>query len=343
MSAFRVYLRAVKEAVDQELPRWLAPRVTRGKELSEATAAVGDAISRFVTRGGKRLRAVLLAASCEGHGGPRAQAILPSLLAVELLHAYLLMHDDWMDEDEVRRGGPTVHAMLRDHWSSVRNGEMGAILAGDLVAGYALEAFAQTQVPPERLAEALREFARIQVDVVLGQTLDVYTSGELEAMHDLKTNSYTVRGPLVLGALLAGASAADRTALEAFAWPLGIAFQLRDDLLGTFGDPSVTGKSAASDLQQCKRTALVRAFYAGNPSADDQALMKRVLGVKDAAPEDLAHAVERLRTGGAKAQVEARLEALLAEARSLLPRTGLSPQGRELLDGAVSVLGGRDQ
>ncbi|HWL85549.1 MAG TPA: polyprenyl synthetase family protein, partial [Polyangiaceae bacterium] len=290
-----------------------------------------------------RVRAVLLAAACEGYGGPRGEGVLPALLAVELLHAYLLMHDDWMDEDEVRRGGPTVHAMLREAYGSPRMGEIGAILAGDLVAGYALEALSKTPVSSERLAEAVRELARIQVDVVLGQTLDVYESDDVESMHDLKTNSYTVRGPLLLGAALAGAGAAEKAALEDFARPLGIAFQLRDDLLGTFGDPEKTGKSTASDLRQGKRTALVHELLTGDASGEDRALMGRVLGVKDPSPEDVARVIERLRTGGPKDRVEAKLGALLEEARTLLERTALAPATRDVLTGAISALGERER
>jgi len=340
---FREFASSIKAAVDRELGIWLAPRIERARSLGGATSALSESIQKFVTGGGKRVRAVLVAAACEGYGGPAAASVLPALLSVELLHAYLLIHDDWIDEDDVRRGAPTVHAMLREHYRSVRMGEMGAVLAGDLVAGYALEALSETRVSPERLADSLREFTRMSVDVVLGQTLDVYKDEDVETMHDLKTTSYSVRGPLLLGASLAGASAAQKADLEAFAWPLGLAFQLRDDLLGTFGDPKKTGKSCANDLRQGKRTALVQELLSGDPSPEDRALMARVLGVENASSEDIGRVLERFSTSGARDRAEARLRALLEDARSRLVRMDLEPAARNLLTGAVSALGERDQ
>src|SRR5262249_23537715 len=156
--------------------------------------------------------------------------------ALEILHAYLLVHDDWMDQDEVRRGGPSVHVMLRRAVSDDRLGDAAAILAGDFGSAMAQRLLLQVEAPAAHLAEAAKVFARIQEDVVLGQTLDLLDpSCDVETKHDLKTGSYTVRGPLALGAALAGASDERRAALERFGAPLGVAFQLRDDLLGVFG------------------------------------------------------------------------------------------------------------
>ena len=367
-SQFRDYALSIKNAVDRELSLWIAPRTARAKELGGATSALAEAIAQFATRGGKRLRAVLLALAYEAYAGaganphPKGEGapgprpakatgslpsglddILPALLSVELLQAYLLIHDDWMDEDDVRRGGPTVHVMLREHFGAPRLGEIGAILAGDLTAGYALEALGETRTSPDRLAGAMRELARIQVDVVLGQTLDVYKSEDLESMHELKTNSYTVRGPLLLGATLGGASAAQKAELEAFARPLGLAFQLRDDLLGTFGDPEKTGKSCAGDLRQGKRTALIHELLAGDASGEDRALVTRVLGVSGAPSGDIERVVERFTSSGAKARVESKLHALLEDAQARLARMVLAPEAQAILAGAVSALGEREQ
>ncbi|WP_394839352.1 polyprenyl synthetase family protein [Pendulispora rubella] len=338
---FRDFAHAVKEAIDRELPRWLAPHVAKAKELGGTAFAVADAIRTFTTRGGKRIRPVLMAAACEAYGGPRAFDILPALLSVELLQGYLLIHDDWMDEDEVRRGGPTVHVALRAQFGSARAGEIGAVLAGDLAMGYSLTALLETRTTPDRLAEATRQLARMQVEVVAGQVLDVYHDGNVETVHDLKTTSYTVRGPLLLGASLAGASASQKAELEAFAQPLGLAFQLRDDLLGTFGDPQKTGKSAAGDLQQGKRTALVHELLAADRTGEDRALVERVLGVKDAPAADVARALERLAT--ARPRVEARLSALLDESHAHLGRMDLRAEARNILAGAISALGERER
>lgn len=333
----------IKALVEDELGRLLSDRLAASQGLGTDAAHLTEAVRSLAMRGGKRVRAVLVAAAYEALGGEGGAArIAPALAAVELLQAYLLIHDDWMDEDDVRRGGPTVHVMLAERFGSARAGETGAILAGDWACGLAQTALASTPAPPARLVVAMAELARIQTTVVMGQLLDMRAQAgdraAVERVHDLKTGSYTVRGPLALGAILAGASDDARARLDAFARPLGVAFQLRDDLLGTFGDSRATGKPSGRDLLQGKRTALVAELEA----VGDLALRDRVLGVKDAAPSDVAHLIERLVASGAKARVEGRLTALLAEACALLAAVPVTSGGRRLLEGAVLALGVRE-
>ena len=336
----------IKALVEDELGRLLSECIDESYALGPDAVHLAEAVRSLAMRGGKRVRAVLVAAAYEaldGEGG--AARIAPALAAVELLQAYLLIHDDWMDEDDVRRGGPTVHVMLGERFGSTRAGETTAILAGDWACGLAQTALASTSkngVPPARLVTAMAELARIQTTVVMGQLLDMRAQAldraAVERVHDLKTGSYTVRGPLALGAILAGASDEARAHLDAFARPLGIAFQLRDDLLGTFGDARATGKPSGRDLVVGKRTALVAELEA----ASDLELRDRVLGVKDAPAALVAHLIERLVASGAKARVEDRLTALLAEARALLAAVPVTSGGRRLLEGAVLALGVRE-
>jgi len=339
-SGFPSFVATTRELVDRALPVWLSPRVEATRALGPDVAAVAEAVRDLVIRGGKRLRAALLAAAYAATGGGAAEGITPALVAIELLQAYLLAHDDWMDEDEVRRGGPSVHAVLRERFGSAKAGGVGAVLAGDLAAGWALEALCETPVAGDRVAAAARVLARVESAVVLGQTMDVRGSGDRNVMYDLKTGSYTVRGPLAIGAALAGAPPAVVGALERFAAPLGVAFQLRDDLLSTFGDARATGKPTGGDLRQGKRTSLIERF-AERAGADDRALLARVLGVAEAPASDVERLIGRLASSGARDDVEVRVASLLEEARTALGRVELSPSGRTLLEGAVSSLGER--
>jgi geranylgeranyl diphosphate synthase type I len=166
---------------------------------------------------------------------------------------------------------------------------------------------------------------------VLGKAEDV------EAMHDLKTGSYTVRGPLLLGAALAGAPHALRAGLERFAAPIGIAFQLRDDLLGTFGDPAETGKPVGNDLVAGKRTALVAEAHRLASEQELSALV-RVLGRADASLAEIRAATGALVSSGARRAVEDRLHALCDEAEAISAELGVSAAGRALLVGAVGAL-----
>ncbi len=352
-AAFQAFARATKAAVDADLTRWLGARAADARRHADDVGVVADAVLALSTRGGKRVRAVLLAATfeaCVDHGRhagtePAREGSSPvgmALVAIELLQTYLLIHDDWMDDDDVRRGGPSVHALLRDKFGSSRAGDVAGVLAGDYAAALALEALSETPVAAERVTDAVREFARIQTNVIIGQLIDVRAGAKgtvaVEAMHDLKTGSYTVRGPVAIGAILAGASPDLRASLDAFARPLGVAFQLRDDLLGTFGDPSQTGKPHGSDIRQGKRTALI-AELETLPQAPP--LLARAHGVHDASAGDIEALVAFMISSGAKARVEARLAFLLNQAETALLRSGLEPSRLLVLRGAIAALGER--
>jgi geranylgeranyl diphosphate synthase type I len=354
-AAFEELSSRVRAGVDARLASLLEARAAESRRMKTGTAnaapwgadlaAVFDAVRDLAMRGGKRVRAVLCAAAYEGCGGEGgADAVVMAGVALELLQTYLLIHDDWMDDDDVRRGGPSVHVMLRERFTSRHDGDAGAVLAGDLAVAFAQQALLETPVPAERLAQAARAFARMQADVVRGQVIDLRASAPdaagVEAMHDLKTGSYTVRGPVTLGALLAGASSDRGEALARFASPLGVAFQLRDDVLGTFGDPRATGKPSGSDLRQGKRTSLV---VEAERDAEARRLLPRVLGVADASEDEVDAVVRRIEASGARARIEARIDALMAQARAALDRVDLEPRARAVLAHAVTALGTRER
>ncbi len=355
---FGALLASTRTRIDEGLAAWLRPRVAAATEISEEVGTVAAAVHELALRGGKRMRAALVAAAFEawstdarsdGARTPGWAACEPAMMAVELLQTYLLIHDDWMDDDDVRRGGPAVHVLLREKLGALALGDAAAILAGDLASGYAQEALLETALPTDRVFRAARVFARIQVEVVTGQLAEMRAAGRsvgaaglpsVETIHALKTASYTVTGPLLLGAALAGASDARAAELERFGRPLGIAFQLRDDLLGVFGDPSATGKPVWNDIRQGKRTALV-AELRGDARAE--ALLARVFGKADAAEADLEAVVRVMEDRGARGRVEARVRELSAEARRALDvmAPSMSERGRRWLGGAVAALGER--
>jgi geranylgeranyl diphosphate synthase type I len=335
---FDGFVASVRSQVELYLTSWLPGRMADARRRGADVEAVAEAVCQLTMRGGKRMRAVLLAASYEGHGGAGGSSVVaPAGASLELLQTYLLIHDDWMDGDAIRRGGPSVPAIMRQRFALDRADAM-AILAGDLAAAWARRAFFETAVTPEGVLAAARELGRVEEDVVEGQVLDVGGRAEdavaVEAMHTLKTTSYTVRGPLVVGACLAGAPEAQVARLVAFSAPLGVAFQLRDDVLGVFGDAAKTGKPAGNDLRAGKRSAVaVEALEAGlgGPFA-------RVFGRADAADADVSAAVEQLLAHGIRDRVEARIEALVAETGSVLDHLELTGKGRDLFSSAVVAL-----
>jgi geranylgeranyl diphosphate synthase type I len=343
MGQFDRFVADVRIRVDALASVWLDARMTEVRAQGLDVEAAAGAVRSLVLRGGKRMRAVLLAAAFEACSGEAATPAVAQVgLAIELLQAYLLIHDDWMDGDDVRRGGPSVPAMMRDRFDA-RRSEFVSVLAGDLASAWSALALLDADVAPALLLQASREFSRMTEDVVKGQILDVadaaHDAHAVEAMHTLKTASYTVRGPVVIGAALAGATQPVVAGLVAFADPLGVAFQLRDDLLGAFGDPRATGKPAGRDIRNGKRTAVVVEAMKDPRAA---ALLERVLGRPDASDADVAAALEHLAAGGVRARIEERIAARVQNARDALARVALAPRGSMLLDRAIDALTERD-
>jgi geranylgeranyl diphosphate synthase type I len=205
---FALFAARVRSSVEERLAATLERRITTARKRGPDVEAVAGALSDLALRGGKRMRCVLLAAAYEAHGGEGGiDVVAPACVALELLQTYLLSHDDWMDGDDVRRGGPSVPAVMRLRFSGARADAM-SILAGDLAAAWARGALFDVALPSERVVQAAAELARVEEDVVEGQVLDVGNGAcdlaAVEAMHALKTSSYTVRGPVAIGARLAG-------------------------------------------------------------------------------------------------------------------------------------------
>lgn len=334
---FAAFVAEVRGPLDAALGDWLAVRMEQARRLTPEAVPVADGVTSLTMRGGKRLRAALVAAAFVASGGERWQSVMGAMMAIELLQTYLLIHDDWMDGDDMRRGGPSVHHAMRTRYEDAHVGDSLGILAGDLGSGYAQEALLEVEVSAERRLQACHEFARMQQEVVLGQVLDVLGSEDTDAVNNLKTASYTVRGPLRLGAVLAGVSRDRLGAWDALGTPLGIAFQLRDDLMGAFGDARATGKPIFSDWARGKRNALVTEL-----AKDAEA--RALLGKRDSlTPEQTAKLVSLAETSGAKSRVEGQIAAHLEAARGAIARLEVHPRGEALLTGATLALGVRDR
>jgi geranylgeranyl diphosphate synthase, type I len=338
---FVALLPSVKRDVDARLEAYFAEKLAEVAPYGGEVSAMLSALARFCLRGGKRVRPALAVVGFRV-AEPKAslEAVLDAGLALELLHTYLLVHDDWMDEDALRRGGPTVHTTLAQRFKSEKLGAAAAILAGDLAASLALETFAKLPFPNGRAGALVECFAKMQEGAVLGQGLDVVGSGyDPEVAYALKTGSYTVRGPLRLGALLGGADARTLRALDRFAAPVGIAFQLADDLLSAFGSSAVTGKALGNDLRAGKRTSLLLTGLR-RARGRDRRILKNVVGKAKASEAEVSRALAVLESSGARAAVEQRIEDLLKTALDALAG-GVSRGGRELLEGAALALTSR--
>jgi geranylgeranyl diphosphate synthase type I len=331
--------------VNEHLANFFADKRAHVAALSPSASELLDGVSDLTMRGGKRLRCLVLYAGFRAAGGASDPGkVLDLAAAIELLQSYFLIQDDWMDDDAERRGGPAVHAAFGARRGDAKLGASLAILASDLAAGFAFELLHRgaTATTGTRTRAVLDTFTQMHTEVVCGQQLDLLEHLEVARTHDLKTGSYTVRGPLRLGALMGSADPTQLDALERFGRPIGVAFQLRDDLLGTFGDPRLTGKPAGHDLREGKNTLLVsEARKLLDPTS--WARVEVVLGSSTASAEALEVATGLLESSGARARVEAHLAALVAEAEQALTAAPLAPEGVDMLRQLLRKLVLRDR
>lgn len=302
-----------------------------------------EQVRDLTMRGGKRLRATLLVQSAALFDASAEQqpSVIDAAAAIELLHTYFLIHDDIMDDDDMRRGGPSVHAALAKQTGSQRLGQGLAILAGDLADSLKQILLTGMDIDDSRRHKIDRIFAAMHLDVVHGQTLDMLRNSPALEIAARKTASYTTIGPIAAGAAAAGASKPEIDRLAALARPLGIAFQLRDDLLGVFGDPKSTGKPIGTDLKENKQTFLLeQGFARANP--DQKKRINFVLGRPDASVEDLNAACDALAACGAKTACESRVDLLVNEFKTGLKQGQYLPQGKEFLLEVARYIGHRE-
>lgn len=329
---------AVTDQLRQYLARRRADAAYIGPDYDELIAALED----FVLRGGKRLRPAFAywgyRAVAPAADGDIDDSALLLFSALELLHACALVHDDVIDESATRRGMPTAHVQFTSlhrgrRWSGSPEqfGISTAILLGDLALVWADDIIAETPLEPGALRRVRQVWSDIRTEVLAGQYLDIVAESSMadsiaSAMNvnRFKTASYTVTRPLQLGV----AAAADRPDVQAtfadLGNDLGVAFQLRDDVLGVFGNPAVTGKPSGDDLRAGKRTVLLAEAVqrADASDASAAALLRTSIGT-DLTDAQVAELCEVITTVGALAAVEERISTLTTRALDALDNASI--------------------
>ncbi|QNJ91264.1 polyprenyl synthetase family protein [Mycolicibacterium fluoranthenivorans] len=318
-------------AVVDQLRRYLSDRRRDSAYIGPEYAELTAALEEFVLRGGKRIRPAFAYWGWRAVvGADRDPAtddarVLRLFSALELLHACALVHDDVIDASATRRGLPTVHRFFTDlhrtrswHGSSEQFGLSAAILAGDLSLVWADDIVATAELPAEAHIRVHKVWADIRTEVLGGQFLDIVAESSgadsvasAMTVNTYKTASYTVSRPLQLGAAAAGDRPDVQALFHQVGTDLGVAFQLRDDVLGVFGDPAVTGKPSGDDLRSGKRTVLLAEAVELAERSDPVAakLLRTSVGseLSDAQVRELCQVIESV---GALAAVEDRIETL---------------------------------
>ncbi|MBB4930851.1 geranylgeranyl diphosphate synthase type I [Lipingzhangella halophila] len=333
--------------VDTEISRFLERRRAEVVEVGSELAPVLDALEAMLA-GGKRLRPAFCYWGWRGAGGEDDPAIHTAAASLEFLQACALIHDDVIDSSDTRRGLPATHRRLADlHTRSEWHGDPGsfghgaAILIGDLCLAWCEEMYQASGLPPEALSEGRRPFNLMRTEVMAGQYLDLLAQARatesvedsLRVMH-YKAAKYTIERPLHLGAALARRYAELAGVYSAYGLPLGLAFQLRDDILGVFGDPEQTGKPAGDDLREGKRT-LVVAETLQRAGRADAAEFRRHLGEPALGMDGVEWMRELIASSGALDACERRIDEYVAQATRALESDLVASDARAALSDLI--------
>jgi geranylgeranyl diphosphate synthase, type II len=346
-----------KQALDQELERLFAEAITKARTIDDTYVELLETTRDTLLSGGKRLRPYLVYLAYNGLGGQDDAALMPAAASQELLHHFLLIHDDIMDRDLLRHGGPNVegtyYARFKQQGHSSANAwhhaESFALMAGNAAWALGMHTLAGTKFAASRKLQAQRCVQDMLFEIMGGQLMDVDsaisgTQSQAERLLKIcqyKTANYSFQTPLQLGAILAGAAPGVQQQLRDFGLSLGIAFQVTDDLLGVYGDEAKLGKPVTSDLREGKQTLLM--YHALKLATPDQAkILHRHWGNQHAGTIELATVRQILHDCGARAKTAALATKHLEDSLAVLAATPLSASTKFELAGIANFCVARE-
>jgi len=340
------HLIQIQKKLEKKLPE-LLEQWRKKYRLAEISPLLDFSLQDFVLRPGKRLRPVLMVMGYAGYGGKAVPGLYQAALSFELLHDFMLVHDDIVDKSKMRRGCPALHILIRKFLPKGKNRVTGqdlALIAGDVLYAAAIETFLSIKVPVRRKEKALKRFVAAALLTGAGQfsemelgtrKINQVNEKQILRIYDLKTALYSFVTPLAVGAILAGASEKEVSYLSRAGFYFGRAFQIHDDILGLFGKQSHTGKPVVTDLQEEKKTLLIwYAFQKGDRK--QQNLILQVLGKEKVTVDDLYQIQKVVKETGSLKSAERRIRILSDRAELWLKRSGIKPAFREEL---VSYIG----
>jgi len=353
---FQQTLGGLKTAIDRELAHHFDIAIA---DASKKDALIAQALlqtKKISLSGGKRIRGALLMQAYFGVGGKQQKKILKVAAAIELVHLFLLVHDDIMDRGELRHGQKTVHKMFAQKKQkniSVEDakhfGESVAIIVGDMLYAIANKLILESGFAPKELTLALLQLQKIVATTIIGQSQDIAIehsgrAGEKDvlAMYENKTARYTFEGPLHLGGLLAGCD--DKKMLQALSacgMPIGIAFQIQDDILGVFGSEKKIGKSVASDIEEGKLSLLVVKARSHGTAAQKKQL-DAILGKKNLTSKEIKIFQDILTETGSLKYAQDLATQYFVEGKKELEKIILLPEPKKFLLGLMTYLEGRE-
>ncbi|MFA5157384.1 MAG: polyprenyl synthetase family protein [Candidatus Omnitrophota bacterium] len=332
----------IKKKIDREL-RIFSAGLGETYALNSISPLLTKNIKNFITREGKRARPVLFVAGYLGFAKKEAAGLYRSALSIELLHDFMLIHDDIIDKSDTRRGKPSFHKMLNNYLRGYKNlkfnGQDLAIVAGDVMYAMAIDTFLSIKENPCRKERALKKFIEAAmytgsgefIELLAGiKNIEAVSMEDIYKIYGFKTAYYTFACPLSIGAILAGAPQEEIDIISEYGAYLGNAFQIKDDILGIFEEERETGKSALADLQEAKKTILI--WYAWrNSSKKGRAAIKRILSKKSIGRPDLLTMRRIISISGSRDFAEKEISRFLQKSLALISRSKMRPQYKNSL------------
>jgi len=344
-----------KKILDRKIAGYFSEKIKKAEKINSLAVQAVKNIRDLTLAGGKRARAAFMYWGYKAAGGRDDEKIIEASMSIELTHIFLLIHDDIIDRDAFRHGVPTMQKvyekMARRLYlkkDPVHFGNSMAMIVGDMAAAAGNEIIFNSKFSPDAILKTLDKLQDIVSVTVGGEMMDVVleargkaTEKEILKVHENKTAKYTIEGPLHLGALLAGAEGKILEDLSAYAVPVGIAFQIQDDILGVFGNEKKLGKPVCSDLREGKQTLLiVKALQWGGK--EDVRLIRGLLGSNAVSPKDIKKFRAVISRTGSLEYSQNLAKKLVEQGKLALEKSAIKKEAKEFLAGIADYIVNRE-
>ena len=341
-----------KERINQRLEKYLATKQKYAKRTAPEVSFAIKKLARKTLSGGKRVRPLLLLYSYGLWGGKMNGSIVKVAAALEMLHNYLLIHDDIIEEDDFRRSELSVPGELKKHYLKDKTkkdprhtGTSQSLVLGDIMSAFGMGIIIETDYPGGQKLAIIDYLNKVILETIVGQYLDVsnatkktVTEKDIIQMYKKKTARYTFVCPLYLGATLAGARENQLRAIKDFAEPLGVAYQIKNDIVGMYG-PGENRAKLVSDLEEGRKTILVAKALEWLPPGQDKKYLDRILHQDQVSMMELARVKKIIVNSGSLIYAKEQIQKLIIKAKKNLERSGLPKKIKEDLINITVIAG----
>jgi len=330
--------------IEEELRIFLDKEIINASFVDARAKQIIQQIKEYSLRPGKRIRPILIIFGYKAFNGNNENEIIKASISIELIHSFLLIHDDIMDDDDLRRGLPTLHKVYAKKYRNDKIGESIAIIAGDIAFSFGNKAILQTNFSSKNKFNAMNKLHEAILNTGFGQLLDIdsemkkdVNENDINKIHELKTAQYTIEAPLHIGALLAGASDDELRILSKYAIPLGRAFQIQDDILGMFGSEKKLGKPIGSDIKEGKRTLLItEALKKASP--EENKFLNTCLGNHEVTEEEIEKVRTIIKKSGSLEYSQKLAASLILQAKAALSKSNFEKEAKEFLNSIADYM-----